>query len=262
MSRVAGPTAACESYGWAGPLFVEKLVTHINMVGEQQFRKELSADIREFVDSLELAPKADDAVKRLARTFGLIAAAGKLASDFGVVPIPAEEMAAGVRKCFLDWLASRGGARSKTGMTALVGLRDYISKNMGRFIPMSEAASTTVSALAGYRADKVFYVTPGTWREVMALAPRAKLVEELDRLDLLIRQSGKGNQVVKKLPGGVCVKCYAISARILEVGDDGLLSNDDAPKDDDAAAGEDDADDNVADINAARAARSLRKAAH
>ena len=253
--------ASRENYGWAGPLFVERLLEHIASIDEndRSFSSKLNDQIIRFAQSLDLDPKADDAVKRLARTFGLIAAAGQLASDFKIVPIPAEEMVVGVRKCFHDWLASRGGSRSKTGTTALSTLRDYISKNMGRFILTSEAATSQQSVIAGYRqtgtkGESVFYLPISTWKEVLASAPRAKLVEELDKLGLLIRQKSAGTDtIVKKLSGNLTVRVYAVSGRILELGDDGKLPGDD---DNDNASPLDVA--NVVSINAPRATKTLR----
>lgn len=247
--------AARENYGWAGPLFVERLLQHVSSMDKDRgFPSRLSSSIDRFVTSLKLDAAADDAVKRLARTFGLIAVAGRLASDFEVVPIPAEEMVAGVRKCFNDWLASRGGARSKTAATALVALRDYISKNIGRFVLVSEAAGSPVGTVSGYRQPGTFYVLPGAWKEVIATAPRAKLVDELDKLELLVRQkssTGNTDQVVKKLKNGPAVRVYAVSDRILEVGDDGTLPGYGANEATTEA-------DNVVSINARNAAKSLR----
>lgn len=256
--------AARENYGWAGPLFVERLLEHLAEDDDPRVKSELNLGfanrlniaIDRFVASLKLNSEADDAVKRLARTFGLIAAAGQFASDFEVVPIPGDEMVAGVRKCFNDWLLSRGGARSKTAATALVALRDYISKNMGRFVPVSDAAGTLPATISGYRQPGTFYLLPSAWKEVLATAPRAKLPEELDRFDLLIRQkssSGNTDQVVKKLKNGPAVRVYAIDERILEVGNDGTLSGHDATEAD---------ADNVVSIAARKAAKSLRASLH
>lgn len=229
--------AARENYGWAGPLFVERLLDHMSSMDDDRgFPSRLGSSIDRFVASLQLDAAADDAVKRLARTFGLIAAAGELASDFEVVPIPADEMAAGVRKCFNDWLASRGGARSKTAATALVALRDCISKNMGKFVLVADAAGTQPGTVYGYRQPGnertrgIFYVLPGAWKEILATAPRAKLGEELDKLGLLIRQksaTGNTDQVVKQFKNAPGVRAYAVSERILEVGDDGTLPDQD-----------------------------------
>jgi hypothetical protein len=79
-------------------------------------------------------------------------------------------------------------------------------------------------------------------------------LEQLDALKLLNRQNSQSgrNQVVKKLPGGICVKCYAVSARILEVGDDGTLPDEEVRADDH----DDGYDEKV--LHMANAARKLR----
>lgn len=251
--------SACRAnYGHAGPRFVESLLEHIDTFeGDAAFSAQLAKKIDRFVRTLDLPSNADDAVKRLARTFGLIAAAGQLAADFDIIPVPASEMSAGVRKCFDDWLASRGGARSKTGATALAALRDYISKNMGRFIPTTEAGTSQQSVIAGYRQtngkdESVFYLPISTWNEVLASAPRARLIEELDKLGLLINQkSSKDGTIVKKLSGGISARVYAVSGRILQVDESGKLrAAEDGLVTDDAG--------NIFDLNVRRAVKTPR----
>lgn len=221
---------ARENYGHAGPLFVEKLIAHLAPEEEWERLSIVNNHVKRFVESLKLDVKADDAVRRLACAFGLVAYAGRLACQFDVLPFEAEEMEDSVRRCFLDWLASRGGSRSKTTATALIALRDFISRNQGKFIDIGDT-STRVHDTAGYVEHRengsTYYLLQSSWKTVIEAAPRAKLIEELDRLMLLKRQksskSVRSDTIVKAIPKQGGVRVYAVRGEILELRDDGTI---------------------------------------
>ena len=227
--------ATQEHFGHAGPAFIEALIKHVKECEADEglgFGTTLNVGINNFVASLDLGDKADDAVKRLARTFGLIAMAGRLASEFEVVPIPADEMEDGVRRSFLDWIKSRGGAKSKTNATALIALRDFISQNVGRFVNVkADAADSKPANIVGYVERSkigapVYYVLTHAWKEVMATAPRAKLAEELNKLGLLKSYGQLGPSIAKKI-GTSSVRVYAIDGQITALRDDGQFDDGD-----------------------------------
>ena len=96
-------TAAQTSYGTAGPEFIRRLIAeglHKN-----------PDDIKAMIDAFRRnhAPKeADGQVLRVADRFGLVAAAGELACDFGIVPWQKGDALDAVRRCFIDWFHIRG----------------------------------------------------------------------------------------------------------------------------------------------------------
>lgn len=229
------------NYGHAGPLFVEKLIEFIaelenddeenpdGLPGAEVFSEIIKAEVGAFVKSLRLDPKSDAAVLRLANSFGLIAYAGKLVCDFGILQLDDDDIVGGVRRCFLDWVAARGGTRSYTTATALIALRDFIATNARRFAPVKDPDDVKTDNLAGYVEDratggKMFYLLNPSWKKVIETAPRAKLVEELDRLGLLVRQgSSDGHTIAKKLGDGRVVRAYAVRGEVLELRDDGTF---------------------------------------
>lgn len=82
-------------YGWAGPEFLRFIIEQLakdeideegwlTARGEENFCDTLAEHVRDFVSELALPDNASDEVKRLAKTFGLLAAAGKLAVDAGM----------------------------------------------------------------------------------------------------------------------------------------------------------------------------------
>ena len=95
--------AAQTSYGTAGPEFIRRLIAeglHKN-----------PDDIKAMIDAFRQnhAPKeADGQVLRVADRFGLVAAAGELACDLGIVPWQKGNALDAVRQCFIDWLRHSG----------------------------------------------------------------------------------------------------------------------------------------------------------
>src|SRR5689334_18189728 len=67
------------------------------------------AEAREAWIKANVPPGADGQVARVARRFGLVAAAGELATALGVLPWPEGEAERAAARCFADWLAARGG---------------------------------------------------------------------------------------------------------------------------------------------------------
>ena len=98
--------AASACYGTAGPAFVRGLIER--RIAGDKVRK-LVAD---FVDDALGSINTDHGqAARAAERFGLIAAAGRLAAEFGVVSWPSELPAEDAMALFKAWLATRGGAQ-------------------------------------------------------------------------------------------------------------------------------------------------------
>jgi uncharacterized protein (DUF927 family) len=223
-------SAARSNYGHAGPRFIEELVEEIKEVEEDEVRKEIAAMVREFTESIDLDEGADDAVKRLLRTFGLIAAAGQFACRWKILPMSEDDVVWGVATCFNAWVKARGGARSKTAHTALIELRDFVQQNVGRFIATNADELPKIANIAGYVETKgdntTYYILPPVWKhEILTKAPRANLIEALDQLDLLKRKPGSSDDtVVKKIRMlGKPVRAYAVDGAILELTDQGTI---------------------------------------
>jgi putative DNA primase/helicase len=223
-------SSARDHYGHAGPRFVEKIIEEVGEIGEYEFRREIAALVREFVVSVELEDGSDNAVQRLLRTFGLIAAAGQLACRWDILPLEEDEIRWGVATCFKAWIGARGGSRSKTSNTALIELRDFLQQNDGRFILVGNTERPKAANIAGYietkDGDTIYYILPPIWKnEVLAKAPRAKLIEALEERGLLIRKPDSSDPtVVKRIKAlGKPVRAYAVSGDILSMHDDGTI---------------------------------------
>ena len=232
------------NHGHAGPMFIAKLIEHVKEVGgdDGEFDIRVADGVSGFVAGLGLGPEADPAVVRLASVFGLVAVTGCLASEFGVFPLMANEITAGVAKCFRDLIAVRGGSKNKVTASALVMIRDHIQTNRGRFLSYEKTNGAGGASVhrtpdlkaphnhAGFieydtaeRATGTVYVFPKVMKdEVLSKAPRSNLLKELVDRELLFKQDVADRFTIKKrVPGYGPGNYYAIDLTVMELNDDG-----------------------------------------
>lgn len=114
---------AARCYGTPGRAWLEYLVSRTDG---------LSAYMRERIDAIEAAllpHGASGQVKRGARRFALIAAAGELATQAGLTGWPEGEATRAAKVCFDAWINSRGGAGSSEATSMVRQVRSYLETN-------------------------------------------------------------------------------------------------------------------------------------
>ncbi len=80
---------------------------------------------------------ADGQVLRALQRFGLVAAAGELASNLKVLPWPADAASKAAEACFRDWLEQRGTAGPQEIQAALAQIRLFLQLHGdSRFVPL------------------------------------------------------------------------------------------------------------------------------
>jgi uncharacterized protein (DUF927 family) len=163
--------AAKSHYGIAGPEFVRKLIAD-NDLGKikqmiESFRKNSPKDV-------------DGQVLRVIDRFGLVAAAGELAIQFGVVPWTPGAAIKAAKDCFDAWFNDRGGAGSGEDITAVSQVRLFIERHGEARFELAGAASNIlpVRDRAGWRRGdgdaREWLILPETWKEIcVGLNPRA-----------------------------------------------------------------------------------------
>jgi uncharacterized protein (DUF927 family) len=85
--------------------------------------------LREYVPNLAADLAGTDAagqVRRVAQRFALIAAGGRLASEFGVTGWEPWEAPDAVRRCFADWLSARGSKGEAEPAAMLAAVRHFL----------------------------------------------------------------------------------------------------------------------------------------
>jgi putative DNA primase/helicase len=207
---------AAEHYGIAGPAFVRALLGQLEDAAQI-----VRQGVDRFVASV-LPTNATGQVQRACHRFGLIAMAGELAVDRGILPWQQGEATNAAKIVFADWLEGRGGAGAAEDRAAIERLRAIIEAHGdSRFEPVVQDENTprTINRLGFWRNvsdEREYLFLPEAWKEVCAgvgLDPRqaARALAAAGRL----RKGGDGkNTMTVTLPGIGKTRCYVVTSAI------------------------------------------------
>ena len=139
---------AGQHYGHAGRAFLQWLTDN---------REDVADGVGEILTvgvNRLCPPDATEQVRRVARRFCLVAYAGKVAHDAGVLPEDMDVWAAAV-SCFNDWLEVRGGAGAGEDAAILSAVRLFIEQHgASRFQDMDNPAVTCINRVGFRRKDE------------------------------------------------------------------------------------------------------------
>jgi len=231
-----------QNYGFAGPEFVEKLIGYAEEHGEAALTSKINLTSDRVLAALDLAPDAHPVVRRVARAFAEVGAAGVLASEFGVIPNNADDLIDGIVKCFTDWLTERGSVQfTQAEIKPIIAIRDFISSNKLKFIDLSQPPEQKFGEVVGYTkmidGEACYLFNNTSWEAVRRIGKRSNLAENLKERGLLVTKSGNSLKVqvrFKDLNGSEQrERFYAVSSRILLVDDFGQYVPPDTTDEDD-----------------------------
>jgi uncharacterized protein (DUF927 family) len=211
--------AAVSAYGTAGPEFVRKIMEE----GPEEIGKTIREMVVAFV-SQNVPPKSDGQVIRAAQRFGLIAAAGELATALGITPWKPDEARAAAKWAFGAWMAQRGGAEPAEVRQALDQVRLFVEQHgESRFEDVDGDGSPIVSNRAGWRTGKgpsrQWFVAPQVWKSEICVGLDPKLVARVLAERGFLRRAADGYQAVVKIAGQPR-RVYVLLPDILEGGGD------------------------------------------
>jgi putative DNA primase/helicase len=205
--------SAEEFYGTAGPAFVQAIVK----CGIDKTIEYLNASINAFC-ACAVKFGTEGQIRRATRRLALIAAAGELAHEFGIVPHwkKGEATAAAVF-ALQQWITRRGGSEAAEEIAAVRAVKLFIEKFGDARFGDVDLPDSKIQSRAGWRKGKgegqVWMVLPEVWKsEVCAgLDPTlvAKVLADRGTLD----RAPDGYQRVHKI-GGHSVRCYTVTANI------------------------------------------------
>jgi putative DNA primase/helicase len=218
-------SAAVRYYGTASRDFLKQLVPA---------KAELVAEVLQGVERFGARVcKAGSAaqVRRVAKNFGLVAAAGELAIAFGTVPWPPGAAADAAAVMFAGWVAQRGGYGDHEGAVGLRAIREFIeAKRLDRFVETRRTSLQAVEHkkhvrdIAGYiveeDGERIFAFTEAGFREACGGAPPKTVAKELLQKKLLL-EADKGHSAKRTtitLPGEKTFRprLYCVRDAILE----------------------------------------------
>ena len=199
---------AARSYGHGIVLFLEQVTDHID-----KDKLGLLDVVRETVSSFieQVVPvSADGQVRRVASRFGLLAAAGELATNAGITGWQEGEAMAAVTICFKAWLHERGGIGSQEERTILEQVRYFFQcHGDSRFSEINRDANdvnTQPLNRAGYRKkddESILYmVFPEVFNKEVASGFNPKQVAQLCvKAGYLLPDAGGKHSQSRKIPG-------------------------------------------------------------
>lgn len=214
--------AAARSYGTAGRAWLEGLAAE---------PERFAAGAREIVKAFIAAHVPKDAagqVGRAAGRFALVAAAGELAIDCGILPWPKGEAERAAAACFAAWRGARaGGDGAAEDATALGMVRAFLGAHgESRFQivagPNDQPEERIVQNRAGWRKHGLggwrYCILPEIWRrEVVAGLDPVAAAKALRRAGHLVPESdsakGHGRNERVGLPNPI--RLYVIKGTIL-----------------------------------------------
>jgi putative DNA primase/helicase len=209
--------AATTAYGTAGPEFVRLII--VNGVTGDAVRSRVKA----FVGEAKLPIGADGQVVRAAERLGLIAAAGELATRFGLTPWREGEATAAAIYALKQWIDTRGGAEPAEVRQAIRQVRLMIENHgESRFQDLDnlDLDARPVNDRLGWRkgsgAEREWRIPPETWKEhfCKGLDPQY-VARALAERGMLRRQGGNELQCKVNVGPGPRVRAYVLTSQIL-----------------------------------------------
>jgi putative DNA primase/helicase len=212
------------AYGTAGPEFARRYIA----AGIKD------DDVREMIDKFVASRDLIDPhgqVRRVARKFGLIAAAGELAIKLGVLPWEKGEALEAAVYAFDLWLGRRGTSGSLDLKQALERIQSLFEKSSdARFDVLGsdtlrQPAPNRLGWVKGNGDNRRWHMLPETFqREICAGFDAPTLISELLKRGVLEGQDmeqDRGRRPKKKLLWeGFRPRCYSFTPKVFQVASD------------------------------------------
>ena len=217
---IASATARC--YGTLGPAFIERVLA----LGVEQVAKRVRSEfIAPLVESL--GTDVDGQVTRVAERFAVIAAAGEIAIEQGLLPWNPGDARRSAEWVFRRWLEKRGGASAPAEVRqAIETVRRFLQTHgESRFEPLDrcpllaeEVAAPIVYNRAGWRegsgSGRRWYIPKESWADICGDLDPTLVAGALDDAGLLIGQASSGRMITKKIRGS-SMRVYGLTAAAL-----------------------------------------------
>jgi uncharacterized protein (DUF927 family) len=227
--------AVGKDYGLACHPYLQRLVNNYDAIAPT-----VKAHVDRFMG--EHCPAgADGQVSRVCARFALVAAAGEMATAFGVLPWPAGEASKAAARCFNDWIAERGGIAPAEEREHVAAVRRFIELHgSSRFELMDDLAPKRTIFDGGYsteepieqkiinragfkrpdpgnRTEAEFLLLPEVWKsEVCAGLDPTAVAKTLVKRGLLKTEADGKRQKLVRLPGvSKPARCYVVPAGIM-----------------------------------------------
>jgi len=208
--------AAGTHYGTALPAFLRALVA------EPEKARTVLRSMRDALARDLAGDHADGQVRRVADRFALIAAAGELATAYGLTGWQPEEAENAIRQCFAAWLVGRGTKGAAEPAAMLAQVRAFLEAHgESRFTAWSADSGARTVNRAGYRRHTdngpEYYVEREAFRRELAAGfdPQQVARALIAAGALIPGGDGRADNKVR-LPDGRNTRVYRIGPALWE----------------------------------------------
>lgn len=223
-------SVAAEHYGHASHAYLTHLTAEFDAIAPR---------VKSYIDRFtakHCPAGADGQVSRVCARFALVAAAGEMATTFGVLPWPAGEATKAAARCFEDWIAERGGTAPAEEREHVAAVRRFIELHgasrfelMGRLAPTDSAGALIEQKIinrAGFRrvdddsyegGETEFLFLPEVWKSEVCAGLNPTAVAKTLAARGMLKPDGAGKfSRPERLPGSNSkARVYVIPAHIL-----------------------------------------------
>ncbi len=223
--------AARTHYGTPARAYLDRLAA-ARAADPEALRSQISGAVRDFLTDF-CPPGADSQVQSVAARFGLVAAAGELAREYGVLPWPLGEAIRAAGAMFNRWLDARGNSGNAEETRAIAQVRAFIErhgaarfetfKNRDETDPAGDAASIGLRVRdragfvrASFGGAVEYLILPEQWKnEVCAGIDPIRTAKALAARGWLIPGTDGRMTQKPRLPGMGSMRVYVLSDGIL-----------------------------------------------
>ncbi|MBJ6724398.1 DUF927 domain-containing protein [Geomesophilobacter sediminis] len=198
-------------YGTPLVAWLEKLT----QISQQAVASNVKAKQKEFLSALAIEG-AGGQVYRVAERFAIVAAAGEVATGFGITGWEPGEAFRSATSCFRAWLDGRGGTDQSEYDKMKLRLRHFLEQHGdSRFTTIDD--DRPVPNRAGFRSRDAksglyeYYILTGCWKKDVCAGFDSKAMARYLAECGFLKLSSKGEAyVTKRFPGLPSTKCYHV----------------------------------------------------
>lgn len=206
--------AAVTHHGTAGPAFVEAW-----LVDPAANAAQVRRSVVDFKEAALNGCEPDGQIERAAGRLGLIAAAGELATAFGLTGwVPGEGRDAAL-EVFRLWLKGRGGGGAAEARAAVDRVRAFLVTHGSSRFETIPSEGRAVSNRAGWLDGETFLIAGDAWQEIHAGSDPIAAARHLAAAGHL--KPGESRRLAARAPRSVPgrPRVYAVRADIMGAGD-------------------------------------------
>lgn len=217
-------TASQAYYGKAAEQFLAILVKEMGREDKGLIQKVKA--LRDDFEKDHVPRDANGQVFRVGKRFSLVAAAGELGIQWGILPSPEGSAFWAASRCFKDWLQHRGGTGSGEEKAILAQVRHFLETHQySRFLDASDTSvDRFIRQLAGYRktftsghhdGKAAYAILPEVFRREVCRGYDSKQVLVILETNGHLLTDPAGRNDIQVRTDGRRVRCYCIDQDFL-----------------------------------------------